>query len=449
MQQLLDEIAAGIQRVYREAVDPVGQKFSFEARPEGGEIQGAPLVLFLGNHSSGKSTFINHLIGGTVQKTGLAPTDDAFTILTQGKAEEERDGQALVSNAELPYGGLRHFGAELLSHLRLKVRPSEFLREVTLVDSPGMIDSAAGGAGRGYDFTGVARWFAERADVVLIFFDPDKPGTTGETLQVFTEALQGIDHKLLIVMNKVDRFQGLQDFARAYGALCWNLGKVIPRKDLPHIYTTFIPVPGEAPSGLPTKDFDSQREELVREIRRAPARRVDNLITRAHGHAERLLMHARILDEAARDLRRFRLKLWGLLSVMVLFGALAGGLSIAFKAEAWVSACIFAAAGLVGYGGYFAVQGLVRGQERQGIAGLPAIFERIYVRELLVRERVEDLKGLWDAVHPRARRTLEKLGTLSLRRLRAAEFDRLKRALDVELPEMRSKLHRELGVRPR
>lgn len=29
---------------------------------------------------------------------------------------------------------------------------------------------------RGYDFEGVCRWYAERADVILLFFDPDKPG---------------------------------------------------------------------------------------------------------------------------------------------------------------------------------------------------------------------------------------------------------------------------------
>ena len=28
---------------------------------------------------------------------------------------------------------------------------------------------------RGYNFPGVVRWFAERADVILLFFDPDKP----------------------------------------------------------------------------------------------------------------------------------------------------------------------------------------------------------------------------------------------------------------------------------
>lgn len=89
---------------------------------------------------------------------------------------------------------------------------------------------------RGYDFTGVVRWFADRADIVCLFFDPDKPGTTGETLSILLHALSGMDHKLLIVLNKADQFEKIHDFARAYGSLCWNLSKVIPRKDLPYVY---------------------------------------------------------------------------------------------------------------------------------------------------------------------------------------------------------------------
>ena len=98
---------------------------------------------------------------------------------------------------------------------------------MTLVDSPGMIGAAVDSGGRDYDFTAVVRHFAQRADLVLFFFDPDKPGTTGETMSVFTQALDGISHKLLILMNKVDKFANIRDFARAYGALCWNLSKVI------------------------------------------------------------------------------------------------------------------------------------------------------------------------------------------------------------------------------
>ena len=84
-----------------------------------------------------------------------------------------------------------------------------------LVDSPGMIDSpvskessfdrGSGAFDRGYDFEGTVKWFAERADVILLFFDPDKPGTTGETLSIMTNSLAGMDHKLHIILNKADQ----------------------------------------------------------------------------------------------------------------------------------------------------------------------------------------------------------------------------------------------------
>jgi hypothetical protein len=445
MQQLLDEIALSVQRIYREAVDPLSAKVAFEKRPTEGEIAGAPTVLFLGNHSSGKSTFINYLLGASVQKTGLAPTDDAFTVLSFGGTEEERDGQAVVSTPTLPYAGLKNFGPEFLSHFKVKSRPVPILREVTLIDSPGMIDSPGEGSGRGFDFAGAVRWFAERADVVLVFFDPEKPGTTGETLQVFMQSLRGMDHKLLIVLNKMDRFESLSDFARAYGALCWNLGKVIPRKDLPHIFTTFIPVDGVMPSKLPTQDFVAAREELVKEIRRAPARRVDNLVTQLEEHGQRLLVHAKVIDEAGRTLRAFRMKLWGMLVVGVLFAALAGAITIWAERAWWISATVFGSAALLAYGASFVISSLVKSEAAHILSGLTAIFEHLYARELLVRDRVDDLRALWDKVHPRVKASLEKMGILSFPKVTPEERDRLAGALDKEIPELRRKLQRELS----
>ncbi|MEL6481289.1 MAG: dynamin family protein, partial [Pseudomonadota bacterium] len=316
----MEEFAEKIRGLYTETLDPLAEQFIFQRPPTVGEIKRPPIVVILGNHSSGKSTFINYLLGADVQKTGVAPTDDDFTLITYGDHESDRDGPAVVSNPDLPYEGLRHFGDQLVTHVRLKRRPVELLRNVTLIDTPGMIDEAKAESGRGYDFPGVVRWFAERADVVLVFFDPDKPGTTGETLQVFNKSLSGIDHKLQIVMNKMDQFRSMHDFARACGALCWNLGKVIPRKDLPLIYNTFVPLPGQPRSGLPMDDFEKAREDLVSELRRAPARRLDNMVTQVQTFAERLRLHAFVIDEAARELRVYRRTLW--ISLMLLFAGL-------------------------------------------------------------------------------------------------------------------------------
>ena len=154
----------------------------------------------------------------------------------------ERDGEAVVTNPELGWEELKKFGDTLVGHLRLRTHRSDAFKDIALVDSPGMIDAGDIATDRGYEFARVVRWFAERADVVVFLFDPDKPGTTGETVRVLKESLDGLDHKMLLVFNKVDRFGTMRDFARAYGALCWNLARAYTRKDMPHIYNTYLPV---------------------------------------------------------------------------------------------------------------------------------------------------------------------------------------------------------------
>mmetsp|Transcript_13428 Transcript_13428/g.22405 ORF Transcript_13428/g.22405 Transcript_13428/m.22405 type:complete len:859 (-) Transcript_13428:99-2675(-) len=212
-----------------------------------------PFVLLLGNHSSGKSSFINHLLKRKVQMTGVAPTDDNFTLIGPGDEDIDRNGPALIGDPDLGFSDLKMFGPVLVNHTQLKVRSDIAIKDFMIVDSPGMIDSpvainqqqrnttAAVGMDRGYNFEAVVRWYAERADVILLFFDPDKPGTTGETLSILTTSLVGLDHKMHIILNKADQFRKIHDFARAYGSLCWNLSKVIPRKDLPRIHTMCLP----------------------------------------------------------------------------------------------------------------------------------------------------------------------------------------------------------------
>mmetsp|Transcript_17369 Transcript_17369/g.50515 ORF Transcript_17369/g.50515 Transcript_17369/m.50515 type:complete len:336 (-) Transcript_17369:949-1956(-) len=182
-----------------------------------------PFVFLVGNHSSGKSSFINYVIGRRIQTAGVAPTDDTFTIIAPGPADVDQDGPAVVGDPDMGFSQLRQFGPSLVHHTQLKVRSDVNNQHFMMVDSPGMIDSPVSAEGmrssgdgaimdRGYDFQGVVRWFAERADVVMLFFDPDKPGTTGETLSVLLHSLSGMDHKLLIVLNKADQFRKVRDF---------------------------------------------------------------------------------------------------------------------------------------------------------------------------------------------------------------------------------------------
>lgn len=135
----------------------------------------------------------------------------------------DQDGPALIGDPDMGFSQLRQFGPTLIHHTQLKVRSQTNSSSFMMIDSPGMIDSPMNQSGmaagdnsqimdRGYDFQGVVRWYAERADVVMLFFDPDKPGTTGETLSVLLHSLGGMDHKLLIVLNKADQFRKVRHY---------------------------------------------------------------------------------------------------------------------------------------------------------------------------------------------------------------------------------------------
>lgn len=442
--QILENVAGEVKKAYSQMIDPMRQRCAFEERPADGEIEGGPLVLIVGNHSSGKSTFLNHILQEDVQRTGMAPTDDCFTILRFGE-QAELGGMAIVSNPDLPFSGLGRFGPDFLAHFRMKLLPIPLLRDVTLIDTPGMIDAADSGSGRGYDFSSVVRAIAERADVVFVFFDPDRPGTTAESLTVLTTSLAGFDHKLQVVMNKMDQFRSMRDFARCYGALCWNLGKVIKKKDIPQIYTTYVPVAGAPVPVLPLEDFESARRELIEEIRRAPSRRVDNMINQASHYAERLRMHSRIVDQACKLHRGYQRRLAALVAILVLT-ALGTGFHFYQQGSLLYAAIASLTAVVLGFISWKGVGMLVRSNDRHLVSELDKVFEDVYRRDLVVGNRPDDLLMMWEHVRPLTRRTLENLGIDALQSSRSRDRHRLDKCIEDTLPNLRAQLHRDLSM---
>eukprot|EP00897_Mesotaenium_endlicherianum_P008447 jgi/Mesen1/7630/ME000004S07905 len=53
-------------------------------------------VMIVGNHSAGKSSFINWYIGETIQRTGVAIETKGFSFLTSGKRRETLKGDATL-----------------------------------------------------------------------------------------------------------------------------------------------------------------------------------------------------------------------------------------------------------------------------------------------------------------------------------------------------------------
>ena len=98
---------------------PVAIKYGYSEAPLETNIKWKPLVLVIGNYSSGKSTLINDFLGGEIQATGQAPTDDSFTVITYDpstspdgpiRVTEERDGKFLLNDPEYPFGSMKKHG---------------------------------------------------------------------------------------------------------------------------------------------------------------------------------------------------------------------------------------------------------------------------------------------------------------------------------------------------
>ncbi len=238
-----------------------------------------PIVLIIGNYSSGKSTLINELLGRELQRTGQAPTDDSFTVITAGGGDEIREipGATLVSDEQLPFTRFREYGDRFISHFCMKQLPALFLANMAIIDSPGMLDSVTE-KDRGYDYMSVLGEFARMADLVVLMFDPHKAGTIKETYTAIRSTLPETsgEDRIVFVMSRIDECDNMSDLVRSYGTLCWNLSQMTGRKDIPHIYMTYSPAMGEAKEALDA--WDGERQQVKDKILNAPAFRINHIL---------------------------------------------------------------------------------------------------------------------------------------------------------------------------
>jgi len=434
-----------IEEHYIRVLIPLSKALATRAPEHYKSSKGTPSVLFLGNHSSGKSSFINYLLEEELQKTGVAPVDDGFTVVRYGSVSDQFDGYAMATHGDLPFEGLEAFGEEFLSRAKLKTRPAEWLKKVTLIDSPGMIDAPESKQSRGYDFSKSVRFFAEHADLILFFFDPDKPGTTGETMNIFKDSLTGTEHKQLILLHKVDSFDNIRDFARTYGALCWNLSKSVVTKDLPHIYVTYLPDMASASNDhIPLEDFDKAREEVIDEIKRVPVRRLDNLVTELLSQSLRLSMVGRVIGQVAARYRSMRLKWFNAIALSVIAVAVATGylyyqgmIEEAMKVGGGGLILIFILIGLR----YFMTNSFKKNcVQRENI---DQCFREAFNMELVNQNRI-DLDNLWDRlVRGQVVKSIEGKGIQNMpssRKIR--KMTKACEAVMKETPGMRRKITR-------
>ncbi len=138
------------------------------------QLAGLFLLVIAGEFNSGKSSFINALLGERVLPEGVTPTTDRINLLRHGPEITERPLEA---------------------YLLERTHPAELLRELNVVDTPGTNAVIR----RHEELT---RDFVPRADLVLFVTSADRPFSESE--REFLERIREWGKKIVFIVNKID-----------------------------------------------------------------------------------------------------------------------------------------------------------------------------------------------------------------------------------------------------
>lgn len=233
-------VASGLKSVYRNKLLPLEEKYLFHEfhspKLTDQDFDAKPLIMLIGQYSTGKTTLIKYLLQKDFPglRIGPEPTTDRFIVIMDGKEESTIPGNALVADPSKQFRLLSNFGNSFLNRFQCSQVDSPILKSVSFVDTPGILSGEKQRVDRGYEFTGVLEWFAERVDRIILLFDANKLDISDEFKRAI-EALKGHDDKIKIVLNKSDSV-GQQELLRIYGALMWSLGKVLNTPEVSRVY---------------------------------------------------------------------------------------------------------------------------------------------------------------------------------------------------------------------
>ena len=216
-----DGIIDGCKSIYAEKIRPLEEQYLINnfhyPLLNAKDFDAKPLVLLVGQYSTGKTSFIKYLLDMEFpgMHIGPEPTTDGFQAIMYGGESRALPGHALVSNPETPFYELSQFGNSFLQRFSGCEVPSNFSRGATLVDTPGVL-AGKKQEERSYNFLEVVRWFAPRADMIMLMFDANKVDVSDEFKKVIV-LLQVGNSRAILVRNSAQFSHALPPAAGVRG----------------------------------------------------------------------------------------------------------------------------------------------------------------------------------------------------------------------------------------
>ncbi|XP_018578747.1 EH domain-containing protein 1-like isoform X1 [Anoplophora glabripennis] len=304
-QEIYQNVVEGLKQIYKHKLLPLEEHYQFHdfhsPKLEDSDFDANPMILLVGQYSTGKTTFIKYLLEREFPgiRIGPEPTTDRFIAVMYDEKEGMIPGNALVVDPKRQFRPLSKFGNAFLNRLQCSLVNSPVLQNISIIDTPGILSGEKQRVDRGYDFTGVLEWFAERVDRIILLFDAHKLDISDEFRRSI-EALRGHDDKIRIVLNKADMIDH-QQLMRVYGALMWSLGKVLQTPEVARVYIgSFWDQPLRY--DVNRRLFEDEEQDLFKDLqslpRNAALRKLNDLIKRA-----RLAkVHAYIIAELRKEM---------------------------------------------------------------------------------------------------------------------------------------------------
>ncbi|CAE7241897.1 EHD1 [Symbiodinium sp. CCMP2592] len=265
-------------------VDSFFLHFNSESTLTVSELEARPQVLLIGQYSTGKTSLIKWVTGIESPFFDIRPqpSTDKFMAVVHGDEEKVINGDAATCLPDLPYSGLSRFGSSFLGKFQVLVESADILKQITFIDTPGVLSGDKQRISRGYDFMKVCRWLAARSDLILLLFDAHKLDISDEFKEVI-ESIRSDGDKCRCVLNKADEIDG-ENLVKVYGALMWNLGKILQTPEVARMY-----VGSFWDEDYKCKDLErllnQDRKDLLQELRDLPrnvcVRRVNEIVARA------------------------------------------------------------------------------------------------------------------------------------------------------------------------
>jgi small GTP-binding protein len=155
------------------------------------------MLVIVGEFNSGKSAFINALVGADVMPEGVTPTTAVINLLRYGEQQTETMS---------PDG------------IIIRTFPADFLEEITVVDTPGTNAIIR-------EHEALTQRFVPRADIIFFVTSTDRPFTESE--RAFMEAIREWGKKIVLVISKIDMAREEGDVTKIVSFVKENISRLL------------------------------------------------------------------------------------------------------------------------------------------------------------------------------------------------------------------------------